>query len=346
MQRGIFAVSPSLVLSVLVGLLSGCGSIPKGVFSSESAPPPPNYSLESCWAALPTTPDMADRTPEGLENRQAQAEVDVFFLHPTTYTRKKGNHNWNGPVYDPDLNARTDEGSIHYQASLFNGVGKVYAPRYRQAHLEAYYTDLEGSAQKAFDLAYSDVKAAFEYYLLHYNEGRPFILASHSQGTTHAKRLLREFIDGKPLQEQMVVAYLAGIPVARDQFNFLKVCGGPDEIGCFTTWRTWRKGHYPKGHDPEADIAVTNPLNWTTTTAYASRSESKGAVLSNFDKIYPEATDAQVHEGLLWVDRLKFPWSFLMFFKHNFHIADLNLFYVDIRENARLRAETYLQRRP
>ncbi len=41
----------------------------------------------------------------------------------------------------------------------------------------------------AFDLAYEDLKTAFENYLKHYNKGRPIIIASHSQGSLHALRL-------------------------------------------------------------------------------------------------------------------------------------------------------------
>ncbi len=344
MRCGEMTTDPTLFLIISLLFCWGCKSLPEGSFSPDEVPPPPNYALPECWAALPGQSDMADRTPEGLQDLQDQAKVDVFFIHPTTYVGKKGEDGWNGPVYEPDLNRRTDESAILYQASLFNGVGKVYAPRYRQAHLEAYSTVMDVSARHAFDLAYADVRAAFEYYLEHYNVGRPFILASHSQGTTHGKRLLREMVDGKPLQEQFVAAYLVGIPVERDYFDFIKVCGGADEYGCFTSWRTWRRGSMPGDHDTESDIAVTNPLNWVTTTAYAPRSASQGAVLRNFKKVVPEAVDAQVHEGLLWVDRLNFPWSFLLLFRSNFHIADFNLFYVDVRENARHRTEAYFKR--
>ena len=82
--------------------------------------------------------------------------------------------NWNASIEDRKLNDKTDGSTILYQASIFNGAGKVYAPRYRQAHLHAYFTNKrKGEAQKAFELAYADVKAAFEYYLQHYNQGRP-----------------------------------------------------------------------------------------------------------------------------------------------------------------------------
>ncbi|MEL4881666.1 DUF3089 domain-containing protein, partial [Shewanella algae] len=83
------------------------------------------------------------------------------------------------------------EGTILFQASIFNAAGRVFAPYYRQAHISSYYpiSQLDSIAAKAsFDLAYSDIKKAFENFLQLWNEGRPIIIASHSQGTTHAKR--------------------------------------------------------------------------------------------------------------------------------------------------------------
>ena len=60
---------------------------------------------------------------------------------------------------------------------------------------------------------------------------RPIIIASHSQGTTHAARLLKEFFDGKDLQYDLVAAYLVGMPVPKDYFKNIKVCETPTEIG-------------------------------------------------------------------------------------------------------------------
>ena len=151
---------------------------------------------------MPFRKDSADLTPDTIfTDLQSESSVDVFFLHPTSYTGTKGQRFWNAPLDDEKVNRKTDRTSIRHQASIFNGAGKIYAPRYRQAHLHAYFTKNEKElAQQAFDLAYRDVAAAFQYYLDHYNKGRPIILACHSQGTTHGMRLLKEFFDGKPLQ--------------------------------------------------------------------------------------------------------------------------------------------------
>ena len=157
----------------------------------------------------------------------------VFFLYPTTYTGQRGQDQWNAALDDKKLNKETDKTTILHQASIFNGAGRVFAPRYRQAHLHAYFSKKPASAKKAFDLAYSDVVAAFNYYLEHYNNGRPIIIAAHSQGTTHAGQLMRDNFDNQPLQQQLVVAYLVGMPVPTDYFQAISPCQKPDDTGCF-----------------------------------------------------------------------------------------------------------------
>ncbi|GJM35152.1 MAG: hypothetical protein DHS20C18_41530 [Saprospiraceae bacterium] len=327
-------------------IFCGCAVHPKGAFELSNAPIAPDYSKPASWAALPDREDPADRRPDPeLPDNQSTAEIDVFFLHPTTYTGDRGQELWNGPINNDDLNKKTDGSTILYQASIFNGTGRVYAPRYRQAHLEAYFTKNKAAAKKAFDLAYSDVKQAFDYFLNHYNQGRPFIIASHSQGTTHAKRLMREYLDGTPLQEKLVAAYLIGIPVNKEYFSNIEPCESPDQIGCFCAWRSFKKGYFPENKFTVGDsILVTNPLSWTTTDNYVSKSENEGGILRDFETIFPNLADAQVHKGLLWVTKPKFPWSFLLT-RRNYHVADLNLYYINVRNNAMLRAANFLKQR-
>ena len=146
---------------------------------STSVPSAPDYSLPNNWAALPEKIDMADQVPKGvLVTPQEDAQADVFFIHPTTYTGKADN--WNASVEDVKLNEKTDETTILYQASIFNASGKVYAPRYRQAHLSTFRSEDKAAATQALQLAYQDVKRAFQYYLDHYNDKRPIIIAAHN----------------------------------------------------------------------------------------------------------------------------------------------------------------------
>lgn len=331
------------IMLLIIG--QGCATKPKGRFNYLKIPVPPQYDEDRYWAALPTTRDPADLTPEGLENKQEEAEADVFFIHPTTYIRKAGNKEWNGSPRNEKLNEQTDETTIKYQASIFNGAGRVFAPRYRQAHIYSFTPKPEDkrSAQRALDMAYSDIKIAFEHYLEHYNNGRPIIIASHSQGTTHARRLLKEFFDYKDLQNQLVVAYLVGMPVKESDFRTIYPCRTPEETGCFCSWRTYKEGYEPKNHSENNNIVVTNPLTWKTEQAVAPNAMNEGAVLRNFDKIVPGAADAIVNDGLLWVSKLKFPGSFF-FWKKNLHIGDLNLYYLNVRNNAIRRTEAFLKK--
>ncbi|MCB0704331.1 MAG: DUF3089 domain-containing protein [Saprospiraceae bacterium] len=331
----------TLLLTTAV-LLTTCAIKPKGTFGESPAPLAPDYSKTEDWAALPTKFDPADMTPNGLEDEQASAPVDVFFLHPTIYEGKLGEDQWNGPINDPKLNKRIDESTIQYQASIFNGIGRVYAPRYRQAHIKAYTTTKTASAEKAFDLAYEDVRTAFEYYLAHYNNGRPIVIASHSQGSTHAKRLIKEFFDGTPLQSQLVAAYLVGMPILKDEYDHIPVCETPDQTGCFCTWRTWKFGKEPKKW-VSPDVAVTNPLSWTTSAAYVPKAQNKGSVLRDFEKVLPELGDAQIQPdlGILLTHRPKVFAS--IFLNGNYHIADFNLYYLNVRENVKERVQQYLR---
>ncbi len=321
------------------GLLAGCHpNLP--AFRSAETPAAPDYSDTGAWAAWPERADAADEVPvDTLEDRQADAQVDVFFLHPTLYTRKR-DLPWNASLADARLNRTVDETTIRYQASAFNGTGRVFAPRYRQAHLRSFYTRDTASARQALELAYADVREAFRYYLSVHNQGRPILLAAHSQGSLHAYRLLREFFEDQPLRRRLVAAYLVGWPVSRKSFPTIPPCESAAQTGCICTWRSFRHGHFPKDAPLGDSVLVTNPLTWVTDSNPAPDSLNRGTLLRRFDRLLPGIADARAVNGVLWVHKPRFPGS-IFFVRRNYHIADYNLFYLNIRENARLRAESF-----
>lgn len=341
-----FARLGFVCLCVCIGM--ACGSVrPKSAFNSALIPPPPDYSLLDYWAAHPDKDDPADLSPSTQEapNLQKDAPVDVLFFHPTTYTGSlRHQRDWNADMADEKTNRKTDNGSIQYQASIFNGAGRVFAPRYRQAHLHVFFTKKDTlDAQKAVELAYQDTKAALLYYLEHWSNGRPFILAGHSQGGLHAMRLIREVIEGSPWESQMVTAYIVGWPVRKDYFQETKPCETPEQTHCFCTWRTWER-KYGRKHAHEPAVVCTNPLIWRTTeNEYAPKSLNKGGVVIPFEKIYPQITDAEVYKGILLARKPKFKGSFF-FWRKNYHVGDLNLYYMNVRQNAQIRSKAFLQR--
>jgi len=302
----------------------------------------PDYSNLNYWASHPWKIDAADNIPSSIQNKNQDSLVDVFFIHPTTYTELKMSMGWNADIDEETLNKKTDNSTILYQASVFNEHCRIFAPRYRQANLQAFYASDKSIADKAFDLAYEDVKAAFEYYLKYYNEGRPIIIASHSQGTLHAARLLQEFFEGKSLQKKLVCAYIIGLPVFTNYFKELQPCKDLTATGCFITWRTFKEGYAPAFVQKEKESAyVTNPLTWTLDGNLAPSKLNMGGILRNFNKVIPGLVHAQIHGSVLWVNKPKFFGNIFLTSK-NYHIADYNLFYMNIRKNVNTRIQSYL----
>ena len=350
-----------IILPILsLALLASCSKVIHLTKSFEESPLPeaPNYANPDHWAALPTKEDMADGLPGGevgealqtkgdLQDRQADAPVDVFFLYPTIYSYEPTQPNqWNADVNDPELNQRIDDGTIKHQASVFNGVGKIYAPRYRQGHYYMYQTENKADAEQALAVAYQDVLAAFDYYMEHHNQGRPFIVAGHSQGSQLGRWLVRDRIDGTALQNQLVAAYLVGWAIPSDFYDSLQPCTTPDQIGCWVTWNTKAYNHYPSYyHEGLSRSFVINPITWRADEPVAEFDQHAGLVNPDFELTEPGKVDATVHEGLLWIHTPKVPGAKLLNIK-NWHRGDYNLFWLDVRRNAQFRVAQYLIQHP
>ena len=291
-----------------------------------------DYSNLDYWAAHALKKDEADSTPDNLTQPNELHNVDVFFIHPTTYTGDKGEDQWNADINDKKLNEKTDKSTILFQASAFNQAGNVYAPRYRQAHLQAYFTKDKQSAKKALDFAYQDVKTAFEYYINNYNQHKPFMIAAHSQGTNHAERLIDEFIDNDGnLKNRFIAAYLIGMPVTINRFKNIPPCDDEYDTGCYMSWRTFKEGvHLPNDN---TNILVTNPLSWKIDKEKVDKDKNPGSLLRDFKVIKTGLVGAKVEDGILTCNKPKFKGSLFLRTK-NYHIADVNFYYISIRENA------------
>lgn len=330
-------------LFVLI-LSSGCSkkSLPSVLFEAAPPPPAPNYASLDAWAAHPAKRDSADAVPEGATPAAQQtAKADVFFIHPTTFY---GADSWNASLQDEALNEATEQGSIRHQASVFNATCRVFAPRYRQMVLGGFYdkTPTEtASKKKALMLAYEDVKQAFEHYLNHENNGRPIVIAGHSQGALHGLWLLDEYFDGEPLQDQLVVAYLPGWPIPDTLFQHLPLSQRPEQTGCLAGWSTFLKGHYPDDYDTFYQGAeVVNPLSWEANEERASSDLHGGLLMRNYKIIRRQKIWAEREGGMLWINRPHPLWL-----TKRYHVGDINIFWVNIRENVARRVDSFLDQK-
>ena len=317
----------------------------------------PDYSNLFYWAASPHKKDMSDSIPDFLKDETRSDSADVFFIHPTTYVGSEDSENahdeepnrreifaairhlsWNADLTDAYINERTDNRVLLNQATVFNGSCRIYTPRYRQASIKAFFVPNTESARKAFDIAYQDIKTAFEYYMQYENKGRPVIIASHSQGTVHAIRLLQEYFDGKPLHSQLVCAYLIGWPVPEHAFQSIHLSTTPDDTGGFVEWRSYRKGVV---NDRIKKSLCVNPLTWTTTTDEIFKKPGDG-VFVNGKMINPNNISVSINApvGVLWVSVPNMKDERMNRLK-NLHTFDYNLFWMEMRRNVKQRITSW-----
>lgn len=324
-----------LLLAFIIIFMQSC--LPSRNFDNAKHPIAPDYSDEYSWIALPWRADAADCTPQSCTSvdKQDSAQVDVFYVYPTAY------------IFGTKWNVRYDNKHIigrvvnltESQASAFNACAKVYAPLYRQAILKSFLNKKSGP--KALDLAYSDVKAAFQYYMKHWNNGRPFIIAGHSQGSNHLTRLLKEEIDGTDIQHLLVAAYLIGMPIADTTFKNIPLAKTPTQTNCFISWNTFKYGTVLKANEYFGGGTCVNPLSWKTDTTYVPATFNLGGAPIRLDRIDRNVSDAQINQGILWVHKVK-PRGYTRLGK-SYHLCDYSLFYLNLRENAIERTNSYLR---
>ena len=366
MKRLPIAAAGVALIVILCGSFPSLAQVlrqPPAPFEQTAAPPAPDYSQPRAWMAFPGTNGLERSTPPGIVAvNEAKAPADVFFIHPTTYSK---NDVWNAAY---DAPSELNDAVLLGQLSAFNGCCRLYAPHYRQASFGAL-----GKSQAAMNLTYSDVERAFRYYIAHENHGRPFIIASHSQGTPYAVRLLQADILGTPLQKQLVAAYTIG---AYTPINFgdlgLPVCERSRQFGCVVSWNTSQTGRTEASmliHDKPywwrgairqsgtLGAVCTNPLTWTSTGAatasanlgslpFPETSAPSGAKLA---PLVPGLTGADCRDGLLDVDVPSTSEGFQdktsrMF--GSYHRSDYGLFYANIRANALDRVNAFLAAQP
>ena len=326
-----------------------------------------DYSKESSWASLPKIVDEADLIPVGeIGVDQLNSKVDVFFVHPTGYLK---GHHWTDPLEAESATKENTQWMMANQASAYNGCCSIYAPHYRQASIYSYFGSDE-LREEIHAFVYQDVKKSFEYFIENYSKGRPFIIASHSQGTHHSIRLLAEEIDGSDLYSRMVGAYIIGGEISKDWIkgmSDISICDSPSQLGCLVHWDTINVTYLNKDMPRYKNNICVNPITWKNEGSLSDLADSKGAVYvsgqfaldftgddgpkgENFGPLEApirQYVQAQCKNGILFAsDQTGTRFQAFGGSVGNYHGLDYALFYMDIRENAMLKVKTYLDNIP
>jgi Protein of unknown function (DUF3089) len=223
---------------------------------SAPTPPPPDYSKDSSWLCLPGRKDVCS-TPlpttalnangygsTGLSTVASDPPIDCFYVYPTV-SRDEG--------MNSDLKPSEENGAAQTQFARFASVCRTYAPLYRQMTLGAIAAfSAGGDISDPAAIAYRDVAAAWHNYLASRNDGRPFVLIGHSQGSLMLQQLIAREIEGKPIAKQMKLAIIPGFNVLVPQgklvggtFKKTPLCSSPGETGCVIAWSSFREKNAP-----------------------------------------------------------------------------------------------------
>ena len=333
---------------------------PTGHFEAAEAGGQPDYAQLDAWIARPEIPDNpANWQPEvdaagsgDLSNVPSRKAVATFYIHPTTYLERD---RWNAPLSEGQSDARA-ELFVRSQASAFNDVSEIWAPRYRQAAYGAFLLDSK-DARSALDLAYMDVAAAFDQFVRQ-TGSRPIILAGHSQGALHLERLLKEKVAGKPIAARIVAAYVVGWPISTTAdlpALGLQACRAPDQTGCLLSWMTFGQPANPElvlhAYERSAgflgtkrereDMLCVNPITGTVGGS-ASPEENPGTLVPSADlksaSLVAGAVGARCEKGLLTIDGTIPAMGPYVLPGNNYHVYDYALFWGAIARDATRRA--------
>jgi hypothetical protein len=176
------------------------------------------------------------------------------------------------------------------------------------------------------------------YYWRNNNKSKKFIIAGHSQGTNHLERLLKELIlNNDTMKSQLLLAYLPGMPIKEFSKNF-PVCKTKNQIDCFLSWRSLAERYYPNSWEKSDNIKCTNPINWKIDSTLSLKENHLGILFKNHKLRHPNSIVSYNYKGTVWIKPIKIPFARLYKMK-NYHVADYNLFWLNIRNNLRVRLE-------
>lgn len=286
-----------------------------------------------------------------------RALIPVFYVLPTTYL---GSDRWNAPLHSPAARPRQELFGAS-QASVFNGIGEIWAPLYRQAVVGAFLTD-HRNAEVALRFAYRDVEAAFDYFLSQIDEDQPFVIAGHSQGSLHLTTLLHERIADTPVADRIAAAYIIGWPISVDAdlpALPLSACADPKSSNCIIAYQS-----FAEPADPHQIMRIYDESTGYTGSSrrdtamlcvnpLTGRPDGDAAAAGNLGAIVPneDVNDARLEtgligarcddQGLLLIGAPPEDFGRYVLPGNNYHIFDFPLFWGNLREDVARRVAAY-----
>lgn len=292
--------------------------------SSAPASPTIDYSDNRCW----------------FENKQDATgkDVDLFYVVPTCiwdYTDSLGQTRHHMDIFNTEQRALTDP-SIQLAKSVLADSCNFFSPYYRQISMDSWLTLDTALIEERFKLAYQDVADAFHYYMEHDNQGKPFILAGHSQGAKAVIELLKREMT-PDISRKLIATYAIGYTVTPEElagYSTLRPAQDSIDTGVLIGFNSVTR---PDAVSPlfRDNVVCINPVNWRTDATPATSYQG-----------FTVAQDTTIHTLIVTgIDEEQYfiPSVAALLPKGNLHVQEFNLYNEDLRKNVLQRIWAFRQ---
>lgn len=285
-----------------------------------------------------------------LETNVSDKVADVFFICPTVYG---GDDNTFNMSLDDEETKKSFLGAINMEKGIYDEECRFFAPYYRQAALNVYEMEI-ADREKYLEIAYEDIKLAFEYYMEHYNDGHPIVLAGFSQGADLCIRLLKDCFADDDTNKLLVACYAIGWSITEDElqeYSHLKFAEGETDVGVIISFNSEAENITDSLMIPDGTKTLAiNPLNWKTDGTVADKSQNAGACFTDYSgnivTEIPQLTGAYIDENrgalkVIDVSANDYPPVLSIFDDGIYHLYDYQFFYRNLQENVAVRVDEY-----
>lgn len=283
-----------------------------------------DYSDNRCW----------------FENKQDATgkDVDLFYVVPTCiwdYTDSLGQTRHHMDIFNTEQRALTDP-SIQLAKSVLADSCNFFSPYYRQISMDSWLTLDTALIEERFKLAYQDVADVFHYYMEHDNQGKPFILAGHSQGAKAVIELLKREMT-PDISRKLIATYAIGYTVTPEElagYSTLRPAQDSIDTGVLIGFNSVTR---PDAVSPlfRDNVVCINPVNWRSDATPATSYQG-----------FTVAQDTTIHTLIVTgIDEEQYfiPSVAALLPKGNLHVQEFNLYNEDLRKNVLQRIRAFRQ---